>query len=198
MKRIFVFLLSLVLISATSAFAADTYVPDRAHSQVGFTTQHLVISKVSGRFKEFDAKVVYDANDLSKSSLTGTIKTASITTDNEKRDGHLKSADFFDVEKYPEITFASKKVERKDKEIWVSGPLTIRGVTKEISFPVTIVGPIKDPMGNMKLGVEGTLKLNRQDFGVSWNNPLEGGGVVVGDDVQIQINAELTKQEPNK
>ena len=198
MKKVSITFVGLLLLLVSTGFTADTFVPDKAHSQVTFTTKHLVISKVSGRFKEFDATVVYDPNDISKSSLKGTIKTASITTDNDNRDTHLKSADFFDVQKYPEITFASKKIEKKGSEVWVTGDLTIRGVTKEISFPATIVGPIKDPRGNTKLGVEASLELNRQDFGVSWNSPLEGGGVVVSDEVVIKIDTELAKQEAKK
>ncbi len=187
-----------LILFAGFGFAADTYVTDPVHSNVVFTVQHLVVSKVSGRFKEFSATLVYDDSDLSKSSLTGMIKTASISTDNDKRDGHLRSADFFDAEKYPEITFQSKKVEKEGDEIRVSGALTIRGVSKDVTFPVTIAGPIKDPRGNSRLGVEASLKINRMDFGVAWNNPLEGGGVVVGNDVWITINGELAKEVPKQ
>ncbi|MCI0416202.1 YceI family protein [bacterium] len=198
MKKVSITSVGLLFLFVTTVFAADTFAPDKDHSQVTFTTQHLVISKVSGRFKEFDAVVAYDPKDISNSSLNGTIKTASLSTDNEKRDTHLKSPDFFDVQKYPEITFASKKTEKKGNEIWLTGDLTIRGVTKSISFPVTIVGPVKDPWGNSRLGVEASLKLNRQDFGVSWNSPLEGGGFVVGDEVVIKIDSELVQQVPKK
>jgi len=184
-----------ILFTAGISFAADTYVPDPAHTNVGFTATHLVITKVIGKFKEFSATVVYDPQDISKSSLNGTIKTASITTDNDKRDKDLKGEGFFDVEKYPEITFQSTEVSQKANEIWVTGNLTIRSVTKEVSFPVTIAGPIKDPWGHTKLGIEATLTINRQDFEVSWNKSLDGGGVLVSDQVQISINSELVKQE---
>ena len=195
MKKILASLFLVTVLFTATTFAADTYAVDPAHSQVGFTVQHLVISKVSGKFKEFDATVVLDPADISKSSLNGTIKTASISTDNDKRDTHLKSADFFDVQKFPEITFSSKKVEKKGEEVWVTGGLTLHGVTKDVSFPVTLTGPVKDPWGNQRMGVEALLKLNRQDYGIAWNNPLEGGGVVVSDEVQVHINAELTKKK---
>lgn len=196
-KRVFL-LVTAILLSAGISFAADTFVPDPAHSQVVFTAKHLVISKVSGKFKDFTATVVYDPNDITKSSLKGTIKTASITTDNDQRDTHLKSADFFDVAKYPEITFQSTKVSKKGNEVWVAGNLTIRGVTKEVSFPVTVVGPIKDPRGTTRMGIEANLTVNRQDFGVSWNKALDGGGVVVSDDIQISINSEMVKEQPKQ
>ena len=194
-KKILFLFAAAILLAYSIGFAADTFVPDPVHSSVVFTVKHLVISKVSGKFKEFDAVVVYDPADVTKSSITGKIKTNSITTDNENRDADLKSDHFFDVEKYPEITFQSTKVAKAGKNVQVTGNLTMHGVTKQVTFPVTINGPIKDPRGNSKIGIEANLTINRQDYGVAWNKPLEGGGVVVSDDVQIAINSEMNKQE---
>jgi len=193
-KKTFFLFASAILLAASIGFAADTYVPDPGHSQVGFTVKHLVISKVNGRFKDFDAIVVYDPQDITKSSLTGKIKTASITTDNENRDADLKSDGFFDVEKYPEIVFQSTKVEKKGKDILVTGNLTMHGVTRPVTFPVSIAGPITMG-GNSKLGIEANLTINRQDYGISWNKKLDNGGAVVSDEVQISLNSELKKQE---
>jgi polyisoprenoid-binding protein YceI len=192
-------LVLLAFLYAGFIFGADTYSPDPNHSSVTFTVTHLLISKVSGKFKDFTATAVYDPNDVSKSSLTGTIKTASITTDQETRDNDLKTnPGFFEVEKYPEITFQSTKVYKKADEIWIDGNLTIKGTTKPVSFPVTINGPITDQRGTTKLGVEATFAINRQDFGITWNKKLDNGGAVVSDKVQININSEMVKQTPKQ
>jgi polyisoprenoid-binding protein YceI len=184
-----------LLLAAGFAISADTYVVDPSHSNVGFSTKHLVISTVSGNFGQFEGTIVFDDKDITKSSVTGTIKTASINTGNADRDKHLKSADFFDVEKYPEITFKSTKVEKAGDGAKVTGSLTIRGVSKEVSFPATINGPIKDPYGNMKIGLSaGPLTINRQDYGVSWSKKMDTGGLVVSDEVKIQIDAEAAKK----
>jgi polyisoprenoid-binding protein YceI len=192
-RQIF-FTLFLGLLFAGLAVAGDIYEIDPVHTNVGFSVKHLVISNVHGKFKDFSGKIIFDDKDPGNSSVTGTIKTASISTDNEDRDKHLKSADFFDVEKNPEIIFNSTKVEKQGDKYQVTGNLTVKGVTKQVSFPVEVSGPIKDPWGNMKLGIEFSLKINRQDFGVSWNKALETGGFVVGDDVTIEVSAEATKK----
>src|SRR5262245_9349093 len=170
-KILFLFATAIVL-AASFAFAADTYLPDKGHSSIGFTVKHMLISKVNGRFNDFDAVVVYDSQDITKSSLSGKIKSASITTDNENRDGDLKSDGFFDVEKYPEISFQSTKVEKKGKDVMVTGNFTMHGVTKSITIPVTINGPVK--LGNStKMGIESNFTINRQDYGISWNKKLD-------------------------
>jgi polyisoprenoid-binding protein YceI len=184
-----------LLLAAGFAISADTYVVDPAHSNVGFSTKHLVISTVSGNFGQFEGTILFDEKDITKSSVNGTIKTASINTGNADRDKHLKSADFFDVEKFPEITFKSTKVEKAGDGAKVTGTLTIRGVSKEVSFPATVNGPIKDPYGNMKIGLAaGPLTINRQDYGVSWSKKMDTGGLVVSDEVKIQIDAEAGKK----
>lgn len=193
MKRAFGALL-LGLFFVTAGFTADNYEVDPVHTNVGFSVSHLLISKVSGRFTKFTGTIRLDEKDPAKSSIQGTILISSITTNDEKRDTHLKSPDFFDVETYPEITFVSSHVEKRGNGYLARGKLTIRGITKEVEMPVVISGPIRDPWGNTKLGIEASLKINRQDFGVSWNQTLDGGGVVVGDEVEIRIDSEALKK----
>lgn len=177
----------------TQAFAADTYKPDVSHSLVGFTARHFVITKVRGKFNDYRATIVYDEKDISRSSLTGTIKVASIDTDNEKRDTHLRSADFFDAEKFPDITFESKRVEKQDQQYVMIGDLTIRGVTKEIAVPFTVTEKITDTQGKTRIGFEAKLQLNRQDYGVSWSKKMDNGGLVVSDTIDIEIIVEAIK-----
>ncbi|HSE41477.1 MAG TPA: YceI family protein [Acidobacteriota bacterium] len=194
-KRLIVSFL-FVLLAATFAISQETYVVDPAHTNVGFSAKHLVISTVSGRFKDFTGTIVFDDKNISNSSVNGTIQSASLDTGNADRDKHLKSADFFDVEKFPEITFKSTKVEKSGDGAKVTGLLTIRGVTKEVSFPATVIGPIKDPWGNMKIGVSaGPLTINRQDYGVSWSKKMDSGGLVVSDEIKIQIDAEAAAKK---
>ena len=143
MKKLFGSATLLFALLISSAASADTYVLDLSHASVGFCAKHLVISTVCGRFKEFDSTIILDESDITKSSWTGTIKTASITTDNEKRDEHLKGVDFLDVQKYPEISFKSSKIEKKGEGYVANGTLTMRGVSKDVSIPFTLNGPIE-------------------------------------------------------
>jgi polyisoprenoid-binding protein YceI len=183
---------SLCLTNTT--LAADIYVPDKTHSLVGFAARHLVIYKVRGKFHEFEATIMYDANDITKSSMQGIIKAASLDTDHEKRDNHLRSEDFLYVDKYPEITFASKRVEQRDSSYVLIGDLTIRGVTKEVVVPFTVTGKIVDPSGKTRVGFEAALRINRQDFGVSYSKVMDNGGLVVSDTVDIELTAEAVQQ----
>lgn len=194
MKKNLVFTILFVFLSGGFALAAETYEVDPAHADVAFTVRHLVISNVRGQFKDFTSTILFDEKDPSKSSFSGTIKTASLDTGNEKRDGHLKSADFFDVEKYPEITFKSSKIEKSGDGYVATGTLTIRGVSKQIRLPFTVAGPIQDPRGNKKIGIEASTTINRHDYNVSWNEKLDNGGVVVGENVKITLNAEAKKK----
>jgi polyisoprenoid-binding protein YceI len=171
--------------------AADTYNIDPNHSTVGFAVNHMVINTVHGKFDEFTGSVTLDNNALQAG--TATIQPKSINTGIERRDNHLKSPDFFDAAKYPTITFQSKRAEKKGDETILAGDFTMHGVTKEISLPVTIKGPIKDPWGNTRIGIEAKTKLSRKDYGLKYNQMLETGGMVVGDEVEIQINAEAVK-----
>jgi polyisoprenoid-binding protein YceI len=185
--------LTLVGLGLTSARiqAADTYNIDPAHSTVGFGVNHMVINTVHGRFDSFSGSVTLDNNAIQ--AATGTIQTKSINTGIEKRDNHLRSPDFFDVATYPTITFQSKRAEKKGDETVLVADFTMHGVTKEISLPVTLKGPIKDPMGNSRIGLEAKAKLNRKDYGLKYNQMLETGGMMVGEEVEILINAEAIK-----
>ena len=171
--------------------AADTYNIDPMHSSVGFSVQHMVINKVRGKFSQFTGSVVVDGKAIQ--SAKGTIQTGSIDTGIAKRDNHLKSPDFFDATKYPTITFVSKRVENKGGDTMLVGDYTMHGVTKELSLPVTLSGPIKDSWGGERIGLEAKTKLNRRDYGLTYNQALETGGLVVGDDIEIEINAEAIK-----
>jgi len=190
--------IALIVVAAMisgSAFAAEVFVVDKAHTDIGFSVKHLVISSTKGNFGDFDGKIMYDAEDVTKSSVEMTIKTASIDTDNEDRDKHLRSGDFFDVEKYPEITFKSKRIENRDDGMVAIGDFTMHGVTKEIQLPFTITGVVKDPWGNTKMGVEAETKIDRTDYGLTWSKVLETGGLVVGNEVKIMISAEFGMKE---
>jgi len=175
----------------SSARAADTYKIDPVHSSVGFSVRHMVISNVKGKFKEFSGTIVLDGNSIKEA--TGTIQVKSLDTGVAQRDDDLRSANFFDAEKFPTITFKSKRVQKKGDETVLVGDYTMHGVTKELSLPIRLTGPIKDPWGNTRIGLEARTKLNRKDFGMVYNKALETGGLVVGDEVEIEINAEATK-----
>ncbi|HST78520.1 MAG TPA: YceI family protein [Verrucomicrobiae bacterium] len=172
-----------------SALAADQYKIDPVHSNVGFAVKHMVVNTVHGRFNDWSGNIVYDDKDLAKSSVNVTIKTASINTENSQRDTHLKSPDFLDVEKFPEITFQSKSVEKQTDGFVAHGILTIRGVSKNVDLPFKINGPIKAGDSNL-LGAEASLTINRQDYGVAWSKSLAPGELVVANDVKIDINVE--------
>ena len=169
---------------------------DPAHTSAQFAVRHLMVSTVRGEFSKVSGTVNLDEQDPTKSSLEATIDTASINTRVEKRDQHLKSPDFLDVAKYPTIAFKSKKIEKvSDTKFKVTGDLTLHGVTKEVVLDVEgSTKAAKDPSGNLRIGGMATTKINRQDFGVQWNKALETGGVVVGDEVAITIDVELTKK----
>jgi len=177
----------------SSFLLADTYNLDKVHTSVGFTVSHLVISHVSGVFRDFNGTINYDAADPTKSSIDVHIISNSITTGDDKRDGHLKSPDFFDVAKFPELTFKSTSIEKKGDGFIAHGPLTIHGVTKDVALPFTIAGTVKDQMGRTRVVAQSSITINRKDYGLVWNKPLEGGGMLVGDDVKIDLNVEAVK-----
>jgi polyisoprenoid-binding protein YceI len=194
MKRSALVFLTLILAVTGSAMAADSWGIDKAHSDVSFNIRHLM-SKVTGRFGEFDGKITADFQNLSGSSVEFTIKAASIDTANEDRDKHLRSADFFDVENYPEITFKSSKITKMDDNSFaVTGTFTMHGVSKTITIPVTYLGEIVDPWGKTKAGYELSTTLNRKDYGISWNKTLDAGSLILGDEVEISINLQLEKK----
>jgi len=172
-------------------FAADTFNIDPNHSTVGFSVSHLVINNVHGKFNEFTGSVVVDGNAVKEAK--GTIQVKSIDTGISKRDAHLRTPDFFDAEKYPTITFTSKKVEKQGDENVVVGDFTMRGVTKEISLPIKLKGPITDPWGGTRIGIQAKTKVSRKAFGISYNATSKTGSAVVGDEIEIEINAEAVK-----
>lgn len=181
---------------ATAPTAAESgeYGLDAAHAHIGFTVKHLVISTVHGNFKEFGGTITYDAKDVTKSSVEVTIKSASIDTDIPARDKHLRGAEFFDTDKYPEITFKSTSVKKAGKGLVVNGDFTMHGVTKPVSIPFTLAGPIAGPGGKARFGISGKLQINRQDYGVSWNKKLDNGGLAISDLVDITLDFEAVKK----
>ena len=192
MKRLFILTLA-VLISA-GAFAADSFVIDKNHSEAIFQVRHMV-SRVSGRFDDFAGTITVDRANPSVSSVEFTIKAPSIDTGVADRDKHLRSADFFDAEKYPEITFKSTAIKPSGrKDVYdVTGTFTMRGVTKTITLPVEFLGFIKDPRGNERAGFSTHTTLNRKDYGINWNRALDNGGALLSDDVDVTVNIEAAK-----
>jgi polyisoprenoid-binding protein YceI len=158
----------------------------------------MVVTTVKGNFNEFSGTIIADEQDLNKSSVKVAIKANSIDTRIDKRDAHLRSPDFFDVEKFPEITFVSKKVKKKGKGYILEGTFTMHGVSKEIAIPFTVSGPVKGPWGNTVFGIEGGLTIDRTDYGLKWNKVLEAGGVLVSNKVNIVLNIEAVKKEKPK
>jgi len=176
---------------ALNSRAADSYNIDPVHSTVGFSVTHMVINTVHGKFKEFNGSVTVDNDQVQ--AAQGTIQAKSVDTGIDRRDNHLRSGDFFDVEKFPIITFKSKRAEKQGADTVLVGDFTMHGVTKELALPVSLKGPIKDPWGNSRIGVQARAKLNRRDYGLKYNQALETGGLVVSDEVELEISAEAVK-----
>jgi len=183
------------LIGGTSAATATrTFAIDKTHSEMVFQVRHLV-TRVRGRFTDFDGTIQLDLATPEKSTVTLSIKAATIDTGTADRDAHLRSDDFFAVEKYPALTFTSTRVTKKTEELYeVTGTLTIRGVAKEVTLPVTFLGAAKDPWGNERVGFETEIAINRKDFGLTWNAALETGGFLVGDEVKISASVQAIAQ----
>jgi polyisoprenoid-binding protein YceI len=194
MKKLTILSLALALLAMSgSAFAAGWTI-DPAHSSINFSVKHMVITTVHGEFKEFDGTVNYEPEDLSTLSAEFTAQAASIDTDNDQRDGHLRSGDFFLVEEHPTLHFKSSGVKVLGPgEAELTGDLMIRGVTKPVTFKVDGFNETIDTGNGVKTGGTATATINRHDYGVSWNKTLDAGGVVVGDDVKILIELELNK-----
>jgi polyisoprenoid-binding protein YceI len=187
-------LVASLLLAGTSQ--ATTWKQDAAHSQVKFSVTHLVISEVTGSFKDFDVTLTQGATDFAGSTLEATIKTSSVNTENDARDKHLRSDDFFNAEKYPDITFKSTAFEKTGNDTYaIKGNLTIRDVTKPVVLEAKFLGQVTDPWGNLKVGFKATGSINRTDFGVKWNKALETGGLVVSDKVDLTFLMELQKQK---
>jgi len=181
-------LLLAVLVLSSSIFAASFQV-DSAHSKITFKVKHLAISNVYGSFAKYDANIDYDINSKKLNALTADVDVNSVDTDNVKRDGHLKSADFFDAKQFPKIAF--KLISTSGDE--AVGELTIKGITKKVTFDYENNGVIKDPWGNTKLGLSLETKISRKAFGLTWNKVLETGSFVVGDKITINVDIEAKK-----
>lgn len=173
--------------------ATGTYNFDPAHTVIGFGVRHLGIALVEGRFKDIKGSVEYDAEDVTKSSVNFTAKIDGIDTGVAPRDTHLKSADFFEAEKYPEMTFKSTKVERANGRLVLTGDLTIKGVTKQVSFPFSMTGGIKDPWGGTRFGIAAGTTLNRRDFGINFGTKLPSGALDVAHEVSVELHIEAVK-----
>jgi polyisoprenoid-binding protein YceI len=187
---------ALLAVATSPALAADTFVVDRSHSQASFQVRHL-FSTVRGRFTTFEGVIAMDAAKPEASSVMFTIDAASIDTDNSDRDKHLRSGDFFDVESHPAITFKSEKVKATGKDSYaVTGTLTMRGVARTITLPVSYLGAGTDPWGNSRAGFSTAITLNRKDYGINWNKALDNGGLLLGDDVAVTVELEAVKQAP--
>jgi polyisoprenoid-binding protein YceI len=171
-----------------------TYTIDPSHSSVHFSVRHLMVSNVRGEFSRLSGTIQFDPDNPAASSVQASIDVASINTREPQRDGHLKSADFLDVEKFPTITFTSKQVTPHEGGATITGDLTIHGVTHPITLDVEgSTEEVKDPWGNQRIGMSGTTKLSRKEFGLTWNTSLEAGGVLIGDEVKITIDIEALR-----
>jgi polyisoprenoid-binding protein YceI len=178
--------------------ALQTWQLDKGHSEIHFTVRHMVVAKVRGRFSRWDGTLLLDEADLSKSSVEVTIEAASIDTNEAQRDGHLRSPDFLDVEKYPTIKFKSTAVRSTGgSNLSVTGELTIRDISKSVTLEVSNLGKIRDPWGNNKMAFSGKIAVQREDFGAKWNQVLEAGGVLIGKqvDVDLEVQAIAPKAE---
>ncbi len=185
--------LALFLVGAQVASAQWSL--DASHSNVSFSVQHLMISEATGKFKKFDCKVNAKSDDFAGSEIEMTIDAASINTEDEKRDGHLRGADFFDVAKYPQITFKSKSFTKvSDKKYKLAGDLTMHGVTKPVEFDVDFKGTAKSPWGATVAAFKISGAVNRTEFGLVWNKTLESGGLLVGEKVNLTADIELVKK----
>ena len=187
--------LGLAALSFAAQAAPATYAIDSSHSSAQFSVRHLMISNVKGEFSKVTGSITYDPQNLAASKVRAVIDANTINTREPKRDAHLKGTDFFDTAKFPEIVFESKEFSKSNGKLQIRGTLTMHGVTREVVLDVD--GPtaeVKDPWGNARFGATATTRINRQDFGLTWNKALEAGGVMVGDEVSITIDLEAARQ----
>jgi len=179
---------------ASIADLSGTYVLDPSHTRIGFVARHAMVTKVRGQFNEYEGSAVVDADDFTKSTAQLTIQAASIDTRSEQRDAHLKSNDFLALEEFPQITFVSTGVRQTgDTSLELTGDLTIKGVTNSITVPFEFEGAATDPFGNLRVGFEGSVVINRKDYGVNWNAALEAGGVLVSEKVTLEFEISAIK-----
>jgi polyisoprenoid-binding protein YceI len=193
--KTFKFVLIAVLFSVTSIFAQTGWKVDGSHSNIGFEVEHMVISTVEGEFTQFDGTIQTTGDDFTNAKIDFVIDVNSISTDNNDRDGHLKSDDFFNAEKFPQIKFVSKSMTQVEGNMWkLVGDFTMRDVTKEIELDVKFKGLVNDPWGNTRVGFAISGEVNRFDYNLKWNNLLETGGLVVGEEVALNIDLQLIKE----
>lgn len=179
---------------STTAASTGTYTIDPGHSRIGFVARHAMVTKVRGSFNDFTGSGYFDAENPAASHFELTIEAASIDTRNADRDEHLRSNDFFDMEQFPQISFASTAVEAVDEATYrVTGDLTIKGITKPVTLDLSYEGTATDPFGNQRLGLEGSVVVNRKDWGVTWNAPLEAGGVLVSEKVTLEFEVSAIR-----
>jgi polyisoprenoid-binding protein YceI len=191
LKRVLV--LTALVFAITAAAQADTWNIDPVHSTLGFTVKHMVITKVSGEFKDFTGTIDFDGKDVGGGKVELTAQSKSITTNNDKRDGHLRSPDFFAVDSFPTVTFKSKKITKGEgNNFKLTGDLTLRGVTKEVTLDCVFNGTVA-AWGDTRASFSATTTINRQDFGVNWSKTLDGGGLVVSNEVVLNIELEAVK-----
>jgi polyisoprenoid-binding protein YceI len=198
-RRIYLLLLLLALLGPWSSLAqAETarWNVDPDHSTIEFRVAHMVVSKTTGHFMDYQGFIDMDADAGTVKTIEATIKTTSVNTKHEKRDAHLRNADFFDVDKYPTMTYRLKSYKKTADGYEAVGELTLRGVTKDITLTGNFNGVAKDPWGNLRAGFNAEGKLNRKDFGMVWSKTLDGGGLVVGDDVLLKLDIECIKAKP--
>ncbi len=188
MKKLMIAVLAAGL--STGVIQAANYSIDVSHSHIGFAVRHMVVTTVRGNFNEFEGQFTYDPENPTAFTASAVIKTESIDTRNKKRDDHLRNEDFFDAPNHPEIRFETISSEMVDGKLHVRGNLTMRGVTREITLPLTFSETITDPWGNVRIGFEGSTTINRQDWGISWSKQLDTGGLVVANNVTIEVNIE--------
>jgi polyisoprenoid-binding protein YceI len=196
-SRILIVIAAAVMVAASDVQAAtERYNVDLDHSIVGFSVAHMVVSKTTGRFTDYSGFIEMDPEAKTVKALEAVIKTASVNTNHEKRDAHLKNPDFFNVEKFPTMTWKMKSYEKQGDKYAAKGDLTLLGVTKEVVLTGTFNGVVpKDPWGNTRAGFTAEGKINRKDFGMNWSKTLDNGGLVVGDEVTIKLEIEVIKQK---
>ena len=175
-------------------YLAGTWAIDPVHSEVSFTVRHMMVSKVRGRFDKFEGTIVTAENPL-ESTVSASVDLSSISTGQEQRDAHVRSADFFEVENHPTMTFTSTGLRAGGDQFLLDGDLTIKGVTNPITIPFSFEGAAKDPFGNQRVGFEGAVTINRKDYGITWNAALETGGVLVSDKVTLEFEVSAVRQE---
>lgn len=180
--------------AATFANLTGTYTLDAAHTRIGFAARHAMVTKVRGQFNDFDGVATVDGTDVAKSGVQLTIRAASIDTRNEQRDEHLRSNDFLAMNEFPEITFASTEIRHNGSNAFdVTGDLTVKGVTNKVTVPFEFDGAATDPFGNQRIGFEGSVTINRKDYGVTWNAALETGGVLVSEKITLEFEISAIK-----